>query len=170
MTSTGTNITTISAPVGPLTLMATAAGLTRCTFRSVVPTTGEPDPAATAWLDLARHELEAYFAGELHEFTVALDLSRVGSPHRRILEELATVCYGTTTTYGRLAGQVGLVEDGARTVGAAMARNPIMIILGCHRVLGADGRLTGYAGGLATKQRLLDLEARFAGHRLTLAW
>ncbi len=165
-----TSITTIATPVGPLTLMASTAGLTRCTFRSVAAGPGEPDPAATAWLELARHEMEAYFAGELHEFTVALDLSRVGQPHRRILDALSRVPYGTTTTYGRLADQLGLVADGARQVGGAMARNPILVVVPCHRVLGAGGRLTGYAGGLPTKQRLLDLEARFAGHRLTLAW
>jgi methylated-DNA-[protein]-cysteine S-methyltransferase len=186
-TGTNTNTTTIPSPVGPLTLMATSAGLTRCTFRGAAgsgavpesggvpgsgggPSTGEPDPTATAWLDLARRELAAYFAGELHEFTVALDLSRVGPPHRRILEALAGVRYGTTTTYGRLADQLGLDADGAREVGGALARNPILIVVPCHRVLGAGGRLTGYAGGLHTKQRLLDLEARDSTAQLTLAW
>ena len=162
---TGMHTTTVNTPLGPLNLAASAAGLTRCTLRPVRP---GPAPrrhrARPAWLELARRELDAYFAGELREFTVPVDLSRVEPPHRRILEALSASGTADTTTYGALADpSSGLVEDGPRTVGAAMARNPVWIIVPCHRVLGAGGRLTGYAGGLPAKRHLLDLEA--AAHR-----
>ena len=163
--------TTYPSPLGTLTLVASDAGLTRCTLRPVRPDPRDgagagTGPAADGWLELARHELDRYFAGELHEFTVPVDLSRVEQPHRRILEALAAVRHGDTTTYGALATRLGLVEDGPRTVGAAMARNPVWIIVPCHRVLGAGGRLTGYAGGLPAKRHLLDLESA----ALTLAF
>ena len=171
------NTMTLGSPVGRLHLAASAAGLTRCAFRprTRAAQPSAADAAAHDLLDQARRELEEYFAGERREFTVPVDLGRVGQPHRRILEALAAVPYGATTTYGRLAATVGLVEDGPRQVGAAMARNPVAIVLPCHRVLGAGGSLTGYAGGLPAKQRLLDLEARAEPARpttaqLTLAW
>lgn len=155
-----TPVLTHDTPLGPLTLAATERGLTRATFRPVrAATESTPtSPAAQAWLDLARRELDAYFAGDLRTFTVPVDLRRVSDPHRRILDRLVDVGYGHTTTYGALAARLGLVDDGPRQVGGAMARNPILILVPCHRVLGADGRLTGYAGGLPAKQALLDLE------------
>jgi methylated-DNA-[protein]-cysteine S-methyltransferase len=150
--------TTIETPLGPLALAASAAGLTRCTFR---PIRSAPDvPAGGRWLELAATELRRYFAGEGQEFTVPVDLSGVGAAHRRILDGLRTsVPYGATTTYGTLAAGLGLVDDGARQVGGAMARNPVLIVVPCHRVLGAGGRLTGFAAGLPAKQYLLDLES-----------
>jgi methylated-DNA-[protein]-cysteine S-methyltransferase len=164
--------TTIASPLGPLHLAASAVGLTRCTLRTIRPATHPDELGAPAWLDLARRELDAYFAGELREFTVPVDLSRVRQPHRRILNALTSIGYGQTTTYGALAAQLGLVDDGPRTVGGAMARNPVLIIVPCHRVLGAGGRLTGYAGGLSAKRHLLDLEAQHveAQAQLALAW
>jgi methylated-DNA-[protein]-cysteine S-methyltransferase len=164
--------TTIASPLGPLHLAASAVGLTRCTLRTIRPATHPDELGAPAWLDLARRELDAYFAGELREFTVPVDLSRVRQPHRRILNALTSIGYGQTTTYGALAAQLGLVDDGPRTVGGAMARNPVLIIVPCHRVLGAGGRLTGYAGGLPAKRHLLDLEAQHveAQAQLALAW
>ena len=168
--------TTFASPLGRLTLAASAAGLTRCTLRPVAGAPQvDPDPAAGSWLDQAHRELAGYFAGEVEEFTVPVDLSRVAAPQRRILEALSDVGYGHRTTYGELARTLGLVDDGARAVGGAMARNPVWIIVPCHRVLGAGGKLTGYAGGLPAKQWLLDLEARHAvrpaaREQLTLAW
>jgi methylated-DNA-[protein]-cysteine S-methyltransferase len=162
--------TTIATPAGRLALAASATGLTRCTFRPVRSDAGPADPRARRWLDLALDELAAYFAGELQEFTVPVDQGRVPPLHRRILDGLRHVGYGATTTYGELAAELGLVEDGPRQVGAAMARNPVLVVVPCHRVLGAGGKLTGYAGGLAAKQRLLDLEARDRSLQPTLAW
>ncbi len=157
---TATAIRTLDTPHGRLTLVASHHGLTRATFRTVRSVVPAATPAAHAWLDLAHRELDAYFDGQLHQFTAPVDLRRVEDPHRRILDALADIPYGHTTTYGALATRLGLIEDGPRQVGAAMARNPVLIIVACHRVLGAGGTLTGYAGGLAVKRALLDLERR----------
>ena len=161
----------LDTPVGRLTLAASDRGLTRITFGGIrdalaADTAG---PAARAWLDLARRELEEYFAGRLRQFSVPVDLRRVDGARRRILDGLADVGYGETTTYGDHAARLGLIDDGPRKVGAAMARNPVAIVVPCHRVLGAGGALTGYAGGLATKRALLDLEGRDRPGQLTIA-
>jgi methylated-DNA-[protein]-cysteine S-methyltransferase len=165
---TSTPVLSHATPIGPLTLAASEHGLIRCGFRPATESrtvttstsaTTSGSPAAWAWLDLARRELDAYFTGELRRFGVPADLRRVSSPQRHILDALAEVRYGATTTYGALAAKLGLTEDGPRQVGAAMARNPVAIVVPCHRVIGADGRLVGYAGGLAAKQSLLDLES-----------
>jgi methylated-DNA-[protein]-cysteine S-methyltransferase len=123
-------------------------------------------------------QLEAYFAGELQSFELALDL------HGTALQEavwraLCDIPYGTTTSYGELAARI----DGslyrsdvepyrrARAVGAANGRNPVAIVVPCHRVIGADGSLTGYGGGLQRKQALLDLErGAVAGERPDPSW
>lgn len=153
-------VTTHETPVGPLTLAASEVGLTHVMFRPVRCPAAPSSPAAWQWLDLARRELDAYLAGKLRTFTVPVDLHRVSAAHRRILDALVAVGYGATVTYGELAATVGLDEDGPRQVGGAMARNPVGIVVPCHRVIGADGKLTGYAGGLPAKRWLLDLEAR----------
>jgi methylated-DNA-[protein]-cysteine S-methyltransferase len=169
---TTTSATVHDTPVGPLALAAADRGLTRISYRDIrhVPAAGDPvGPNARAWLDLARRELDEYFAGRLRQFTVPVDLRRVDDTRRRILDGLADVGYGETTTYGDLAARLGLVDDGPRRVGVAMARNPVAIVVPCHRVLGAGGALTGYGGGLAAKQALLDLEARDRPGQLTIA-
>jgi methylated-DNA-[protein]-cysteine S-methyltransferase len=160
---------TVDTRHGPLTLVASDHGLTRATFRTIRSALPTATPAAHAWLDLAHRELDAYFDGKLRTFTAPVDLRRVEDPHRRILDALAEIPYGRTTTYGVLATRLGLVEDGPRQVGAAMARNPVLIIVPCHRVLGAGGTLTGYAGGLAVKRALLDLERRAEPGQLQIA-
>ena len=142
-------------PVGRLTLAASDRGLTRVSYRGV------RGPAS--------RELDDYFAGRLQGFSVPVDLRRVDDVRRRILDALADVGYGETTTYGALAARVGLVDDGPRQVGVAMARNPVAIVLPCHRVVGAGGALTGYGGGLPAKQALLDLEARDRPGQLAMA-
>jgi methylated-DNA-[protein]-cysteine S-methyltransferase len=162
-------IRTLDTPHGPLTLVANDYGLTRVTFRAVRRAAPATTPVAHAWLDLAHRELDAYFAGELRRFTVPVDLRRVEEHHRRVLDALTDIAYGQTTTYGALATRLGLVEDGPRQVGAAMARNPVLIIVPCHRVLGAGNALTGYAGGLAVKRALLDLESRGQPGQLEIA-
>ena len=152
---TTTAIRTVDTPHGPLTLVASDHGLTRATFRTVRCAAPGGHPAAHAWLDLAHRELDAYFAGELRQFTVPVDLSRVEDAHRRILDALAELPYGRTTTYGALATRLGLVEDGPRQVGAAMARNPVLIVVALpprprggrhpHRLRGRPRRQAGPA-------------------------
>jgi len=103
-----------------------------------------------------RRELDEYFEGRRRDFDLPLDL-RVAPFHEAVLHELARVPYGRTETYGALAAKVGRPKA-ARAVGTVMNRNPIPIILPCHRIVGANGSLTGYAGGLHVKRALLELE------------
>ena len=104
-----------------------------------------------------RLELDEYFTGTRQRFEVEPDVRFLPAFNQRILAELARVEYGTTTTYGALAEQSGN-RGAARAVGTVMNRNPVPIVLGCHRVIGANGDLTGYAGGLERKVQLLQLE------------
>jgi methylated-DNA-[protein]-cysteine S-methyltransferase len=165
-----TSVLAHDTPVGRLTLAASDRGLTHVSYRGGRSAAEPgPDEAARTWLDLARRELDDYFAGRLRQFTVPVDLDRVDDARRRILDALADVGYGETTTYGALATRLGLVDDGARQVGVAMARNPVAIVVPCHRVVGTGGKLTGYGGGLPAKQLLLDLEGRDRPGQLTLA-
>jgi methylated-DNA-[protein]-cysteine S-methyltransferase len=144
--------------IGPLHLDASAQGLTLVGFSPVGGS--DPDADRARVLDLARREIDAYLEGTLREFTVPVDLTGHPAWDRRVLEQLRSVGYGETTSYGELATATGLAPAEARRVGGAMARNPVAIVVPCHRVLGADGSLTGYAGGLPRKRALLDLEAR----------
>ena len=112
-------------------------------------------------LDDVRRELDEYFEGTRREFDLPLDL-RVAPFHADVLRELALVPYGRTDTYGALAAKVGRPRA-ARAVGTVMNRNPIPIVLPCHRIVGANGSLTGYAGGLDVKRRLLAARRRDAG-------
>jgi methylated-DNA-[protein]-cysteine S-methyltransferase len=113
-------------------------------------------------LDEARRELEAFLAGRAHAFTLRTDLALASGFQRTVLPRLASaVGYGQRATYGELAA---LVERprAARAVGAALGANPLCVVLPCHRVVASSGALTGYAGGLAAKRYLLDLEATHA--------
>ena len=103
-----------------------------------------------------RRELDEYFAGSRRNFDLPLDL-RVAPFPAEVLRELARVPYGKTDTYGALAARAGKPRA-ARAVGTVMNRNPIPIVLPCHRIVGANGSLTGYAGGLDVKRHLLQLE------------
>jgi methylated-DNA-[protein]-cysteine S-methyltransferase len=108
-----------------------------------------------------RKQLAAYFGGELRDFE--LPLAPVGGPfEQRVWRELLRIPYGTTTSYGVIAQRLG-APNAARAVGTANGRNPIAIIIPCHRVIGSTGGLTGYGGGLARKRLLLDLESRHSG-------
>ena len=149
---------TMASPVGELVLTAAGDRLAGCWFAEG---TSRPDPAAglvhdRGALGSARTQLEEYFAGERRDF--ALDLAPTGTDFQlRVWAELRTIAYGETATYGEIAAALG--NPGAsRAVGLANGANPIAIVVPCHRVIGADGRLTGYAGGTDRKQRLLDLE------------
>lgn len=150
----------VSSPVGDLLLAATNRGLCRISYT----VDGQDESLARAFgvrvlrspLDDVRRELDEYFEGRRQEFDLALDL-RVGDFQEAVLRELARVPYGQTDTYGHLAAKVGRPRA-ARAVGMVMNRNPIPIVLPCHRIVGANGSLTGYAGGLRVKQALLELE------------
>lgn len=149
--------TTMDTPLGELLLTGDGRSLTGL---AMVPAPAERegwrcDPAP---FREAVSQLNKYFAGELREF--ALPLAPAGTPfQRRVWRALTTVPYGTTTSYGVLAAEIG-VPTGSRAVGMANGRNPLSIVVPCHRVIGANGSLTGYAGGLDRKQFLLSLEAR----------
>lgn len=106
----------------------------------------------------AVEQLRAYFAGELRDFDLALDIQ--GTPfQKRVWAELRNIPYGETRSYSDVANAIG-APKAVRATGAANGRNPIPIVVPCHRVIGADGSLTGYGGGLPLKRFLLDLEAR----------
>ncbi|WP_432133823.1 MULTISPECIES: methylated-DNA--[protein]-cysteine S-methyltransferase [unclassified Streptomyces] len=154
--------TVIDSPYGPLTLVAddgVLCGLYMTDQRHRPPqeTFGVPDDTPFA---AAEEQLRAYFRGELKEFTLELRLH--GTPfQRRVWEQLRAIPYGETRSYGELAAALGN-PNASRAVGLANGRNPIGIIVPCHRVIGAGGSLTGYGGGLGRKQRLLDFEGAAA--------
>jgi methylated-DNA-[protein]-cysteine S-methyltransferase len=157
-----TSTTTMTTPVGELTLVASAEGLRAVLWpqeREGRVMLGEADdggPAAEQVLATARRELDEYFAGTRTEFDVPLD--PVGTEFQlRAWQVLRTIPYGRTITYGEQARHLGGVER-SRAVGAANGRNPISIIVPCHRVVGSTGKLTGFAGGLGTKAWLLRHE------------
>ncbi len=142
-------------PLGPLTLTATERGLTALHFPGRAPVIDVAE-GTTPSLDTARAELDAYFAGDLRAFTVALDLAGTAF-QRDVWALLRTIPYGQTTTYGELAARLG-GPGRVRAVAGAIARTPVPIVIPCHRVVGADGALTGYLGGLQRKEALLTLE------------
>jgi methylated-DNA-[protein]-cysteine S-methyltransferase len=147
-----TNTTIIDSPIGPLTLTERDGALVRLAFGAHGPC----DPA-TPVLAHAVEQLEEYFAGERREFD--LPLAPAGTEFQLACwTALAEIPYGETRSYGQQADRIGK-PDRARAVGAANGANPIAIVLPCHRVIGADGSLVGFGGGLETKRRLLDLEA-----------
>ncbi len=158
----------IDSPIGPLTLVAadgTLIGLYLDAPRSGgarnEPSAGVLGPAAdpaSKPFSAAADQLAAYFAGQLTEFT--LPLAPAGTPfQRRVWAGLQAIPYGETWSYRQLADKIGS-PAAARAVGLANGRNPISVVIPCHRVLGSDGSLTGYGGGLDRKRYLLDLEAR----------
>ena len=112
-------------------------------------------------VDRLHRELDEYLRGKRRTFDVGPDLRAQTDYYRRVLAELARVGYGETTTYGTLAARTGNPRA-ARAIGTVMNRNPVPIVLPCHRVVGANGSLTGYAGGLDRKEALLRLEAEHA--------
>ncbi|CAL9620956.1 methylated-DNA--[protein]-cysteine S-methyltransferase [Streptomyces sp. NPDC057837] len=150
--------TVTDSPYGPLTLVAddgVLCGLYMTGQRHRPPEESFGPRDDTLFAE-TEEQLKAYFAGELREFTVPLRLT--GTPFQRLVwEELRRIPYGETRTYGRLAAALGS-PTASRAVGLANGRNPVGIIVPCHRVIGANGGLTGYGGGLERKQRLLDFE------------
>jgi methylated-DNA-[protein]-cysteine S-methyltransferase len=152
--------TVIDSPYGPLTLVAdedgALCGLYMVDQRHRPPEANFGTPDDTPFAE-ATAQLQAYFAGELKEFTIQLRLH--GTPFQQaVWDQLRRIPYGETRSYGDLADALG--NPGAsRAVGLANGKNPIGIIVPCHRVVGANGSLTGYGGGLDRKQRLLDFES-----------
>ncbi|WP_217239040.1 methylated-DNA--[protein]-cysteine S-methyltransferase [Streptomyces sp. AC555_RSS877] len=151
--------TVIDSPYGPLTLVAddgVLCGLYMTGQRHRPPeeTFGDRDDLPA--FGEAADQLKAYFAGELKQFTLELRLH--GTPFQRsVWDQLRKIPYGETRSYGELADILGN-PTASRAVGLANGRNPVGIIVPCHRVVGANGSLTGYGGGLDRKQRLLDFE------------
>lgn len=142
--------TTYDSPVGPLGLIADADGLCGLRFGA----RGRRDDA----LPEVREQLDAYFAGELRSFAVPVVL-RGTDFQRSVWDVLRTIPYGETLSYGEVTRRLGRGPEEARAVGAAIGRTPVPIIVPCHRVVGADGSLTGYGGGLDRKRALLELES-----------
>jgi methylated-DNA-[protein]-cysteine S-methyltransferase len=155
----------VEAPVGPLLVAATERGVLRIAydadpetyFERLARIAGPRVLRAPRRIDDVRRQLDEYFEGRRRAFELPLDLRGTAPFAERVLGRLALVPYGETTTYGELAAQAG-TPRAARAVGTVMNRNPIPIVLPCHRVIGASGSLVGYGGGLERKERLLRLE------------
>jgi methylated-DNA-[protein]-cysteine S-methyltransferase len=153
--------TEIPSPVGRLLLAATEDGALQVLAFQDGRKAHEPDPAwredAAPLAEVIR-QLCAYWAGDLQDFD--LQLAPQGTPFQlTVWKALCAIPYGTTISYGELARRIGNV-NASRAVGLANGSNPIAIIIPCHRVIGANGKLTGYGGGLSIKQKLLALEQR----------
>jgi len=149
----------IETPLGPLTALASDAGLMGLWFdrqQHGPGTLAVPRDDAQRWIAQARAELALYFAGRLREFRVPL--APQGTPFQEaVWRRLCAIRCGDVVSYGRIARDVDSPQA-SRAVGAAVGRNPISVIVPCHRVIGENGTLTGYAGGLHRKQALLDIE------------
>ena len=150
----------IGSPLGAITLAATDRGLAGVWFdaqQHLPDMTGwRPDPAHPV-LCIAAEQLTAYFAGQRSDFDLPLDLSHGTAFQQAIWQALLAIPHGTTTSYGALGARIGN-PAAVRAVGAAVGRNPISVIVPCHCVIGMNGALTGYAGGLHRKTALLTLE------------
>lgn len=151
--------TRIASPIGMLTLTSSGSALTRLAIADAEDL-GETDvPAeADAILTAAREQLDAYFDMRLMQFDLPLE-PRGTEFQRRVWESLRIIPFGETISYAELARRVDNPKA-VRAVGAANGRNPLMIIVPCHRVIGADGSLTGFGGGIERKRWLLDHETR----------
>jgi methylated-DNA-[protein]-cysteine S-methyltransferase len=164
------NWSAYESPFGPLTLVAGEAGLRAIHFPGRAPALDPADHDPGAFADV-HDQLDEYFAGQRERFELALDISGTAF-QRRVWHALQELPYGSVTTYGRLARELDVrdatLATGARhvtpaqKVGWAIGATPTPIVIPCHRVVGADGSLTGYRGGLDRKRALLDLEAASA--------
>jgi methylated-DNA-[protein]-cysteine S-methyltransferase len=154
----------VPSPLGELRLVASAQGLAGVWFvqrQRHEPDTDErgswPSVAAHPLLDAAAGQLNDYFLGQRQGFELPLDLQQGTSFQQSVWRSLLDIACGETTSYGNIAARIGRPQA-VRAVGAAVGRNPLGIVVPCHRVVGAGGKLTGYAGGLDRKQALLLLE------------
>ena len=157
----------VDSPVGPLLVAASKRGALpdllrrgpRAELDRLAHDFGVRVLRSAKPIDPARRELDEYFEGKRQEFDLPLDVALLADFNRRVLRELARVPYGEVVTYGELAARSARPRA-ARAVGMVMNRNPLPIVLPCHRVIGANGKLTGYAGGLERKETLLGSKAR----------
>ncbi len=152
--------TLMSSPVGELRIVEHDGAISQIEFSPFRDSDGRPkgdrDDQHPVLVE-ARRQLTAYFERDLKEFD--LPLAPVGSDfQQRVWEQLRGIGYGETASYGEIASRLGMTNAASRAVGLANGRNPIPIVIPCHRVIGADGTLTGYAGGIERKQSLLTLE------------
>jgi methylated-DNA-[protein]-cysteine S-methyltransferase len=151
--------TLFDSPIGELLVVGDGVSLTQLhmqggrTRAAIDPSWQRDDSAFTR----VRHQLDEYFAGTRNTFELPLSMAG-GEFERRVWDELLAIPYGETASYGEIAARVGN-PGAARAVGLANGRNPIAVIVPCHRVIGSDGSLTGYGGGLERKRLLLDLES-----------
>ncbi len=150
----------IPSPIGPMMLVADDDGLRELRFELDY----RPQTPLDSWvhapdkLAQVRTQLEEYFAGERVEFDLKLNMQ--GTDFQKdVWQALVTIPYGVTTSYGEISRQINRPKA-SRAVGAANGRNPVPVIVPCHRVIGSNGSLTGFGGGLAAKQWLLELESR----------
>ena len=151
-----TCFTRLDSPVGDLLLTSDGIALTGLYLNDATPPAGAVEDGAPFAEVIA--EFDAYFAGELTAFTVPV--APRGTPFQeRVWAALMTIPHGTTISYGEQARRLG-VPNASRAVGAANGRNPVSIVVPCHRVVGGNGALTGYGGGLERKKWLLDFEAQ----------
>ena len=148
----------LATPLGLLVLRGSDAGLSAVTFQEDTESTAPMPPAAVAHCLRAAHEqLRAYFGRELREFTLQYAPTFGTEFQRRVWQALPTIGYGHTASYLTIAKTIGN-PAAVRAVGAANGQNPLAIVWPCHRIIGANGQLTGYAGGLSRKQWLLEFE------------
>lgn len=156
----GVYYTRFASPVGPLLLAGDAKALQWVSFESgkhVVPPQADWKQNRTAFAEVIR-QLQAYFRGELKEFDLPLKME--GTEFQlRVWNALRAIPYGETISYAQLARRIGNPKA-VRAVGLANGSNPIPIIVPCHRVIGSDGSLTGFGGGIPTKKKLLELESQ----------
>jgi methylated-DNA-[protein]-cysteine S-methyltransferase len=153
----------IDSPIGDLSLAVDEQGLCRLHFGAADV---EPELARDDLLTSVQEQLKAYFAGELTEFDVPLSVPGGSQFERAVWQQLLRIPYGEMQTYGDVAKAVG-DPGAARAVGVACNHNPIAVIVPCHRVVGAGGKMVGFGGGIPTKRHLLELEARIT---LETAW
>lgn len=155
-------VATVASPIGPLRVFASQAGIRGINF---VPPREDASRASnegrSAVLERAVHQIQEYFAGTRRAFDVPLDMRAVAPFHEAVLREAMAIPFGSVSTYGSLAQRLGRPRA-ARAVGGALNRNPLPILIPCHRVLGGTGSLVGYAGGLDAKRYLLRLEGALA--------
>jgi methylated-DNA-[protein]-cysteine S-methyltransferase len=155
--------TVLDSPIGEFSVGVDETGVCGAHFGPIDGAEAEPDDER---LRAAVAELRAYFAGELSDFTLPLSVRRGSEFERAVWREMSKIPYGETKTYGEVATILG-DPGAARAVGVACNRNPIPVIVPCHRIVGAGGKLVGFGGGLDRKRKLLELEATIAFQR---AW